>query len=126
MTELQNHRFAGVGIDLKRSSLIPLLKHVPYNRLHRQASRQVLNTSIERNNNDYNNFYTHTHTQNDAQNNCLTPTDWLLASPQVVLQLFHMMSYGIKYPVGKLRSAVPVLSPPSSFCCTRALAGRPV
>ena len=32
----QNHRITGVGRDLKRtSSPTPLLKQVPYNRLHR-------------------------------------------------------------------------------------------
>ena len=44
----QNHRIVGVGTDLKRSlSQTPLLKQVPYNRSHRQASRQALNISID-------------------------------------------------------------------------------
>ena len=44
----QNHRIAEVGRDLKRSlSPTPLPKQVPYNRSHRQASRQLLNISVE-------------------------------------------------------------------------------
>jgi len=44
----QNHRVGGLGRVLMRS-LSPtfLLKQVPYNRLHRSASRRVLNISIE-------------------------------------------------------------------------------
>jgi len=46
--ELQNHTIAGVGRDFKRSSSpTPLLKQVPYGRLHRSVSRQVLNISTE-------------------------------------------------------------------------------
>jgi len=44
----QNHRFAGVGRDLKRSlSPTPLLKQVPYNRSCRLECGQVLNISTE-------------------------------------------------------------------------------
>ena len=43
----QNHRISGVGTDLKRSSPTPLLKQVHHNRSHKQASRQVLDISIE-------------------------------------------------------------------------------
>lgn len=44
----QNHRIAGVGRNLKRSSSpTPLLMQAPYNKSHRQVSRQVLSISIE-------------------------------------------------------------------------------
>lgn len=42
----QNHRIAGIGKDLwSSSSPTPLLKQVSYNRLHKKASRCVLNIS---------------------------------------------------------------------------------
>ena len=45
----QNHRTAGVGRDLKRSSSpTTLLNQVAYHRSHRSVSRQILNISLER------------------------------------------------------------------------------
>ena len=43
----QSHRIVGVGRDLWKSTGPSLpLKQVPYKRLHRKASRQVLNKTI--------------------------------------------------------------------------------
>ena len=44
---ITDDRIAGAQSDVKGSSPTPLLKQVPFNRLHMQASRQVLNISIE-------------------------------------------------------------------------------
>ena len=46
--ESWNHAIIGVGKDFQRSSSsAPLLKQVPYSRLSRKVSGQVLNTSRE-------------------------------------------------------------------------------
>lgn len=45
--ESQNQRIAGIGRDLWRSSPLPLLKQVPFSRLHKKVSWSILNISIE-------------------------------------------------------------------------------
>lgn len=47
-------------------------------------------------------------------------------TPDTPVQLLRMMLWGMEHPFGQYRSAVLVLSPPSSLYCSSPLTGRAV